>query len=60
MFTPFWFDKEDMKNVLKLQKSKLKSRKVVGRGTLIADAREIRSSQGFKNNLELMSKIIDI
>jgi len=58
MFTPFKFNQQDLENIKKLQNSEVKSRKVIGRGTLIADASEIRKSKPFQDNLKKASKII--
>ena len=48
----------DLKNIEKLKESKVRSRKVVGRGTLVADASEIRKTESFRKNAERAAKLV--
>tara|TARA_B100000700_G_scaffold331341_1_gene463294 strand:+ start:6607 stop:6792 length:186 start_codon:yes stop_codon:yes gene_type:complete len=59
MFTPFKFNQQDLENIKKLQNSEVKSRKVIGRGTLIADASEIRKSKPFQKYLKKIKTILN-
>lgn len=58
MFKLFSFDEQDLKNIQKLQESKVRSRKVVGRGTLVADASEIRKTDIFQDYAERASRLV--
>lgn len=58
MFTLFKLNQQDLENIKKLQKSDVKSRKVVGR-CLVADASEIRKTKSFQKNLKRASKLVD-
>lgn len=58
MFNLFSFNEQDLKNIEKLKESKVRSRKVVGRGTLVADASEIRKTESFRKNAERAAKLV--
>lgn len=58
MFNLFSFNEEDLKNIQKLKESQVRSRKVVGRGTLVADASEIRKTKSFQQNAERAAKLV--
>lgn len=58
MFNFFSFNEQDLKNIEKLKESKVRSRKVVGRGTLVADASEIRKTKSFQQNAERAAKLV--
>jgi len=58
MFNLFSFNEQDLKNIEKLKESKVRSRKVVGRGTLVADASEIRKTKSFQQNAERAAKLV--
>ena len=58
MFKLFSFDEQDLENVRKLQESKLTTRKVVGRGTLVADASEIRKTKTFQDYAERAAQLV--
>jgi len=60
MFKLFGFDEQDLENVRKLKESKVPSRRVVGRGTLVADASDIRKTQKFRENAERASKLVAV
>jgi len=54
----FAFNEQDLKIIEKLKESKVRSRKVVGRGTLVADASEIRKTKSFQANAERAAKLV--
>lgn len=58
MFNLFSFGGQDLSNVKKLQESKVRSRKVIGRGTLVSDASEIRKTETFKKYAEKASELV--
>lgn len=60
MFKLFSFDEQDLKNVQKLRDSKVNSRKVVGRGTLVSDASEIRKTKTFQDYAERASRLVAV
>lgn len=57
MFKLFSFNKQDLENIKKLQSSKVTSRKVIGRSTLVADASEIRKTKTFQENAKRASEL---
>ena len=58
MFKFLSFDEQDLKNVQKLKNSEVSSRRVVGRGTLVADAADIRKTETFKGYIKRASQLI--
>lgn len=58
MFQLFRFDEHDLKNVRKLKESNVTSHRVVGRGTLVSDASDIRQTEKFRENAERASKLV--
>ena len=58
MFKLFRFDEQDLKNVRKLKESDVPSRRVVGRGTLVSDASDIRKTKKFRESAERAAKLV--
>lgn len=52
------FDEQDLKNVQKLKNSEVNSRKVIGRGTLVSDASEIRKTKTFQEYAARAARLV--
>ena len=57
MFKSLTLSEQDLKNIEKLKDSEVSSRRVVGRGTLVADAADIRNTKAFKKYIKRASQL---